>query len=47
MSSRQSSGGGSRASSDSRLPAIDLIGASELFNSWPMTRINRRQASRS
>ena len=36
MSSRQSSGGGSRASSDSRLPAIDLIGASELFSSWPM-----------
>ena len=47
MSSRQSAGSGSRPSSDSRLPAIDLIGASELFSSWPMTRIRRRHASRS
>ena len=30
-----------------RLPAIDLIGASELFISWPMTRISRCQAWRS
>ena len=47
MSSRQSPGSGSRPSSDSRLPAIDLIGASELFSSWPMTRMSRRHASRS
>ena len=30
-----------------RLPAIDLIGASELFISWPMTRIRRCHACRS
>ena len=30
-----------------RLPAIDLIGASELFISWPMTRIRRWKACRS
>ena len=29
---------------DSRLPAIDLIGASELLISWPMTRISRCHA---
>ena len=40
-------GGGSRASSVSRLPAIDLIGASELLSSWPSTRIRRCQAWRS
>ena len=36
-----------RASIDSRLPAIDLIGASELLISWPMTRISRCHACRS
>ena len=34
----------SRARIDSRLPAIDLIGASELLISWPMTRISRCHA---
>ena len=47
MSSRQSSGSGSCAAMLSRLPAIDLIGASELFSSWPSTRISRCHASRS
>src|SRR2546427_1057481 len=47
MSSFQSSGMLSRASIDSRLPAIDLIGASELLISWPMTRISRCHACRS
>ena len=47
MSSRQSSGGGLRCSSVSRLPAIDLIGPSELPSSWPMTRISRCHAWRS
>ena len=47
MSSRQSEGGGSRSMIVERLPAIDLIGASELFISWPMTRISRCQACRS
>ena len=47
MSSRQSAGGGSRSTIVARLPAIDLIGASELFISWPMTRISRCQAWRS
>ena len=44
MSSRQSSGGGSRLRIISRLPAIDLIGVSELFSSWPSTRTSRCQA---
>src|SRR5664280_1219191 len=39
ISSRQSSGSGWRATIDSRLPAMDLIGVSELFSSWPSTRI--------
>ena len=47
MSSRQSSGIGSFDAMLSRLPAIDLIGASELFSSCPSTRISRCQASRS
>ena len=47
MSSRQSDGGGSRSMMVARLPAIDLIGASELFISWPMTRISRWNAWRS
>ena len=47
MSSRQSDGGGSRSMIVARLPAIDLIGASELFISWPMTRIRRCNAWRS
>ena len=47
MSSRQSAGGGSRSTIVARLPAIDLIGASELFISWPMTRISRCHACRS
>ena len=46
-SSRQSRGGGSRSTIVERLPAIDLIGASELFISWPMTRIKRCHACRS
>ena len=46
-SSRQSRGGGSRSMMVARLPAIDLIGASELFISWPMTRISRCHACRS
>ena len=46
-SSRQSAGGGSRRINVSRLPAIDLIGASELFISWPITRTSRCQALRS
>ena len=46
-SSRQSAGGGSRRSKVSRLPAIDLIGASELFISWPSTLTSRCQALRS
>ena len=44
MSSRQSSGSGSRARMLSRLPAIDLMGASELFSSWPSTRTSRCHA---
>ncbi len=44
MSSRQSSGSGSRARMLSRLPAMDLMGASELFSSWPSTRTSRCQA---
>ena len=47
MSSRQSSGIGSCAAMLSRLPAIDLMGASELLSSWPSTRISRCHASRS
>ena len=47
MSSRQSSGIGSCDAMLSRLPAIDLIGASELLSSWPSTRIRRCHASRS
>ena len=47
MSSRQSDGGGSRSMIVERLPAIDLIGASELFISCPMTRISRWKAWRS
>ena len=43
-SSRQSGGGGSRRSKLSRLPAIDLMGASELFISCPSTRTRRCQA---
>ena len=46
-SSRQSGGGGSRSTIVARLPAIDLIGASELFISCPMTRIRRCHACRS
>ena len=46
-SSRQSGGGGSRRRRDSKLAASDLIGASELFISWPSTRTNRCQARRS
>ncbi len=42
-----SGGGGSRCSSASSDPAIDLIGPSELPSSWPMTRIRRCQAWRS
>ena len=47
VSSRQSGGGGSRRSRVSRLPAIDLMGASELFISWPSTLTSRCQALRS
>ena len=47
ISSRQSSGSGSRARMASRLPAIDLMGASELFNSCPSTRTSRCQACNS
>ena len=46
-SSRQSGGGGSRRSNDSRLAASDLMGASELFISWPSTRTRRCHARRS
>ena len=46
MSSRQSPAAASGRAAP-RLPAIDLIGASELLSSWPMTRIRRCQASRS
>ena len=46
-SSRQSAGGSGSAASFCRLPAIDWIGASELFSSWPSTRISRCQACRS
>ncbi len=46
-SSRQSPGSGSRSSRFDRLPAIDLIGASELFSSWPSTRMSRCHAWRS
>ena len=45
--SSRRAGAASRASIDSRLPAIDLIGASELLISWPMTRIRRCHAWRS
>ena len=44
MSSRQSAGGGSRSRIVARLPAMDLMGASELFNSCPSTRTRRCQA---
>src|SRR6266545_1714825 len=47
MSSSRSAGRAFRASRLSRLPAIDLIGASELLSSWPRTRIRRCQACRS
>ena len=47
MSSRQSSGNVSRASRVSRLPAIDLMGVSELFSSCPSTRTRRCQACNS
>ena len=47
ISSLQSAGIASRANIDSRLPAIDLIGARELLISWPMTRISRCHACRS
>ena len=47
MSSSQSSGRGALATSRSRLPARDLMGASELFISWPRTRMRRCQACRS
>ena len=47
MSSRQSAGIGSWAAMLSRLPAIDLIGATKLLSSWPSTRMRRCQASRS
>ena len=47
MSSSQSSGRGLRVSRRSMLPARDLMGASELFISWPSTRIRRCQAWRS
>src|SRR5450432_1575182 len=45
ISSRQSSGSFSRATMDSRLPAMDLMGVSELLSSWPSTRTRRCQAS--
>src|SRR5205807_2632850 len=44
MSSFQSPGSSSRERIDSRLPAIDLSGASELLISWPITRMRRCQA---
>ena len=44
ISSRQSSGSGSRATMASRLPAMDLMGVSELLSSWPSTRTRRCQA---
>src|ERR1017187_2070524 len=44
ISSRQSSGRGSRATMASKLPAMDLMGVSELFSSWPSTRTRRCQA---
>ena len=47
ISSRQSGGAGSRFNNCVRLPPMDLIGARELFNSWPSTRSNRCQACRS
>ena len=47
MSASQSSAFGSRVIRRSRLCAIDLIGASELLISWPMTRMRRCQAWRS
>ena len=47
MSSCQSSGSGSRDTRLSRLPAMDLMGVSELFSSWPSTRTSRCQACNS
>ena len=47
MSAARSAGGGSRVTSFSSEPAIDLIGASELFSSWPITRISRCHAASS
>ncbi len=47
ISSRQSSGSGSRRLIAESVAAIDLIGASELFNSCPSTRMIRCQAWRS
>src|SRR6185369_1196330 len=47
MSSRQSGGSGSLPIKSARLPATDLIGASELLSSWPNTRNRRCQAVRS
>ena len=46
-SSSASAGRGSRETSASRLPAIDLMGASELLSSWPITRMRRCHAARS
>ena len=46
-SSCQSSAARGVARAARRLPAIDLIGASELLISWPSTRISRCQARRS
>ena len=43
----QSAARGSRCTRLPRLPAIDLIGASELFSSCPRTRIRRCHAARS
>ncbi len=47
VSTRQSSGSGSRPSRLARLPAIDLMGASELFSSCPSTRTRRCHACNS
>ena len=44
ISSRQSSGSGSRLAMVSREPAMDLIGARELLSSCPSTRTRRCQA---
>ena len=47
ISSRQSSGSVGARTMASRLPAIDLMGVSELFSSWPSTRTSRCQACNS